>query len=126
MTAPTFIGGKELPTGSRVVVPFRQLHFDGSVYGPDVNSFVPERFIRSKTLDHSPSYLPFGGGISYCPGRFLARDEFSVFVALVLSRFDVEVVGDKKVLELDTMKPSTGLLSPKPGEDVLLRLAPRL
>lgn len=101
------------------------MHFDGSVYGPDVDMFVPERFIRSKTLSHSSSYRPFGGGVSYCPGRFIARREFAMLVALVLARFDVEVVGDNKFPDLDSGKPTIGLISPKPGEDVLLKLTPR-
>lgn len=126
VTAPTSIGGKELPVGCRVLVPFRQLHFDSSVYGPDVNSFVPERFIRSKKLSHSSSYRPFGGGLSYCPGRFIAQQEVSVFVALVPVRFNVEVVGDKKLPDLDVGKPTNGLIGPKPGEDVILKLTPRL
>ena len=126
VTTPTSIGGKELPAGSRVIVPFRQLHFDSNVYGPDVDDFAPERFIRSKTLTHSSSYRPFGGGISYCPGRFIARQEVGVFVTLVLARFKVEVAGDMKMPELDAEKPTTGLMSPKPGEDVLLKLTPRL
>lgn len=125
VTTPTSVGGKELPAGSRVIVPFRQLHFDGSVYGPDVDAFAPERFIRSKALAHSSSYRPFGGGISYCPGRFIARQEVGVFVALLLARFKVELAGDTKMPELDVEKPTTGLMSPRPGEDVLLRLTPR-
>ena len=38
----------------------------------------------------------------------------------------MDVVGEKKLPSLDTMKSSTGLLSPKPEENVLLKLAPRL
>ena len=109
-----------------MVVPFRQMHFDGGVYGYDVDALVLERFIRSNTLTHSPSYRPFGGGISYWPGRFIARQEITVFIVLVLPRFNVEVVGDSKFPELDTEKPTTGLMSPKSGEDVLLQLTSRV
>ena len=126
VTSPTSIGGKKFSVGSRVVVPFRQMHFDGGVYGYDVDTLVPERFIRSNTLTHSPSYRPFGGGISYWPGRFIARQEVAVFIALVLARFNVEVVGDRKFPELDAEKPTTGLMSPNPGEDVLLQLTSKV
>lgn len=125
VTAPTSIGGKALPVGSRVVVPVQQLHFNRSIYGPDVNEFAPERFIRSKNLTHSSSYRPFGGGISYCPGRLLARQEVSVFIALALAKFDVEIVGERKVPVVDQGKPAAGMMSPKLGEDLLLRLSPR-
>ncbi|ERF70298.1 hypothetical protein EPUS_06339 [Endocarpon pusillum Z07020] len=125
VTAPTSIGGKALPVGSCVVVPAQQLHFNRSIYGPDVNEFAPERFIRSKNLTHSSSYRPFGGGISYCPGRLLARQEVSIFIALALARFDVEIVGERKFPVADKGKPTAGVMSPKPGEDLLLRLSPR-
>ncbi|KAF7511886.1 hypothetical protein GJ744_003119 [Endocarpon pusillum] len=125
VTAPTSIGGKALPVGSRVVVPVQQLHFNRSIYGPDVNEFAPERFIRSKNLTHSSSYRPFGGGTSYCPGRLLARQEVSVFIALALARFDVEIVGERGVPVVDKGLPAGGVMSPKPGEDLLLRLSPR-
>ena len=125
-TAPTLIGGKKFSVGSRVVVAFRQMHFDGGVYSYGVHASVPERFIRSNTLTHSPSHRLFGGGISYWPGRFIARQEMAVFIALVLPRFNVEVVGDRKFPELDAEKATTGLMIPKSGEDVLLQLTSRV
>ena len=125
VTAPTTISGKEFPTGSRVVLPLRQLHFNSSIFGNDVTEWVPQRFMRNEKLMHSSSYRPFGGGLSYCPGRLIARQEVAVFVAVMLKKFDVEVVGDGKLPKLDGRKPSTGMMSPKVGEDVLVRLRPR-
>ena len=125
MTAPTTISGKEFATGSRVVLPLRQLHFDSRVFGTDVNEWVPQRFMRNEKLVHSSSYRPFGGGLSYCPGRLIARQEVAVFVAVMLKRYDVEIVGDGRLPRLDGRKPSTGMMSPGIGEDVLVRVTPR-
>lgn len=125
VTVPTVIGGKLLPTGSRVMVPFRQMLLDPNAFGVDVGVFNPERFIRDKRLAGSASYRPFGGGSSYCPGRFIARQECVVFIALLFSKYDVEVGGERKVPQLDIGKPTTGLMSPCEGEDVVLLLAPR-
>ncbi|KAL9095448.1 MAG: hypothetical protein Q9165_002319 [Trypethelium subeluteriae] len=126
VTAPITIGGKKLPQGSRVIVPFRQMHFDGRYFGQDVDSFNPERFVKNKNLTHSPSYRPFGGGISYCPGRFIARQEVGVFITLLLHRFDVGLGGNRKFPELNNEKPTTGLMDPKPGEDVHVVLRPKV
>lgn len=108
-----------------MVLPLRQLHLNSSVFGTDVNEWVPQRFVRNEKLGHSSSYRPFGGGLTYCPGRLIARQEVTVFVAVMLKRFDVEVVGDGKLPRLDGRKPSTGMMSPGPGEDVLVRLRSR-
>ena len=125
VTSPTAIGGKILPKGSRVIVPFRQMHFDDEYFGANVNEFDPERFVKNKKLTHSPSYRPFGGGISYCPGRFIAHQEVMVFLALLLGRFEPRVVGNGKFPQLDNSKPTTGLMSPRNGEDVLVELTPK-
>lgn len=125
VTAPTTISGKTLPVGSRVIVPFRQMHFDERVFGGDIEGFRPERFVENKGLVNSTSYRPFGGGISYCPGRFIARQEVCVIIALLLRGYKTEVVGDRKFPELDAGKPTTGLMDAKVGEDVLLKLTPR-
>ncbi|CAD6446126.1 2e5bed58-8b25-417b-ab5c-118505115baa [Sclerotinia trifoliorum] len=125
VTAPTKIGGKILPVGSRVIVPFRQMHFDERVFGGDIEAFHPERFVENKGLVNSTSYRPFGGGISYCPGRFIARQEVCVFIALLLKGYQTELVGDRKFPKLDAGKPTTGLMDAKIGEEVLLKLTPR-
>lgn len=124
VTETTYIGSKRFPVGSRVMVPFRQMHFNEHVYdSPHV--FDPERFILNKKLAHSTSYRPFGGGISYCPGRFIAKQEVCVFIALILKKYDIAVHGNQQMPELDTRKPTTGLMSPKDGEDMVLRLRAR-
>lgn len=125
VTAPTTIGGKALSVGLRVIVPFRQMHFDERVFGGDVEALHPERFVENKGLANSTSYRPFGGGISYCPGRFIARQEVCIFIALLLKGYETEVVGDKHFPKLDAGKPTTGLMDAKTGEDVLLELMPR-
>jgi hypothetical protein len=39
------------------------------------------------------SYMPFGAGMHVCAGRFLARAEILIFIALLFRNFDCELVG---------------------------------
>lgn len=70
LTEDTIIGGKTLRKSNRVMIPYRQLHFNEDVFGKDVNDFDPKRFLKDDSLQRSPSWRPFGGGITMCPGRF--------------------------------------------------------
>ena len=38
---------------------------------------------------------PFGGGVSYCPGRVFAEKQIMAFLAGVADRLEVEVIGGR-------------------------------
>ncbi|KAF7586369.1 hypothetical protein BBP40_009015, partial [Aspergillus hancockii] len=72
VTSDTIIGGKVLRKGNRLMIPYRQLHFDESTFGLEypVDEFRPERFRqKAKNLTRSDNWRPFGGGTTMCPGR---------------------------------------------------------
>ena len=130
---PTIIGGKTLRPGNKIIMPYRQLHYNEDEYGSTTFQFDPERFLKDKDLSHSPSFRPFGGGSTYCPGRFIARQEVVTFVALVLYRFDFELANGKDVKgaravpsfpDLEEGKPCLGVMGPAGGNDVFLRVKP--
>jgi cytochrome P450 len=83
------IGGFKLREGTNVLIPYRQLHFNEGVFGSDVWVFNPDRFLKNKSLNRNVSYRPFGGGSTYCPGRFIARQEVVAFIAIALYRYDI-------------------------------------
>lgn len=122
----TTVGDFTLRKGIEVIVPYSQLHFDKSVWGPSPAQFNPERFLKNSHLKQSPSFKPFGGGSTYCPGRFLARQEVMTFVAVVLHRFDVTLspagaYGKKQRMpSIDHKTLAVSLMSPMAGEDLLL------
>ncbi len=131
VVAPTRLGSKVLRAGRKVLIPHRQLHNNQSVFGPNASSFDAERFLRQKDLSRNPSYRPFGGGSTYCPGRIVARQEIFAFVALALQRFEVgltEAPGDgegtgegtQAFPRLDEMTPSLGVMAPQKGDDVFV------
>ena len=128
IVAPVVIGNKDLCCGNNIMIPIRQLHYDEDAFGSDADEFDPERFLNNK-LDHSPSYKPFAGGVTHCPGRFLAKQEVLVFVALVLQRFDIELVGNSSVgsedirrPEIDHVRPNMGIMAPVKGTEVYIKL----
>lgn len=127
----TIIGSKTLRPGRKLLMPYRQLHLDGNVWGPHAAEFDPGRFLKDKDLSRSPSFRPFGGGNGYCPGRFLARREVFMFVATVLRRFELALVPrsdgrQQKFPELDETTPTGGILSPLSGDDVFVQVQPRI
>ena len=124
----TGIGGKFLRAGNRILLPYRQMLFDSKIFGTDAEDFNPHRFLNDKKLSSSSSFRPFGGGATYCPGRFLAKAEVLTFVALVICRFNLDLAIDKgkpggRFPIMETRRPCLGIMSPKEGEDVMLRVS---
>lgn len=133
--SPTEIGGKILQPGNTILIPFRQLHHNEKVFGNDPTSFDPKRFLKDKNLINSSSFKPFGGGRNYCPGRFIAKHEMLVFVALVLNRFEIDLApfaikngmasGPQKFPILDHLTPALGVNGPVGGSDVFVNIKRR-
>lgn len=86
------------------------IHEDASIWGPDVASFNPRRFIDSphgtktgpmesqKKTVHPAAWRGFGGGLVYCPGRHFAQSEiFSLVAVLVLGWEFAPITGEEKI-----------------------------
>src|SRR5690606_6982421 len=95
------------------------MHLHPEIYAnPD--QFQWDRFL-GKQKPNSFSYqgeflkyslLPFGIGLSMCPGRHFARNEFKVVTALVLNWCDIELK-ETKIPALDMGRVGLGSLTPK-------------
>lgn len=124
------IGGKTLQPGRKLLMPYKQLHVDAAVFGPDADSFDARRFMENKSLERSTSWRPFGGAKTHCPGRFLARREVYMFLAIALFRFDLKLVprpGERmaRFPRADTSVPAGGLLPPVKGDDAFVGITCR-
>lgn len=126
LTRDTVIGGRLMRKGNKILVPYRLLHFNESVFGEEIQDFRPQRFEgRAGRLTRGPGWRPFGGGKTMCPGHFIAKRETMLFVAMVLQRFDVEMAGAPTVLEPDLGKPVLGLADCEEGQEFMMRMTPR-
>ena len=75
------------------------------------------------TEDLTSVYIPWGGGSNICPGRYYAKSEMCLIVAMLLWAFDIEFLDVEAARK---MKPSMavfaiGTLSPSGNNPVRLR-----
>lgn len=91
--------------------PTRQSHLNRELFGSDATELHPERFLKDKKLANQKGYHPLGGGNTYCPGRFLAKQEVYTLVALMLYRFDIDVE-DGSLPTVNAAEPSLGAMRP--------------
>ncbi|KAI1406189.1 cytochrome P450 [Hypoxylon fuscum] len=89
------------------------IHADKSIWGDDVATFNPQRFLDKRdggakpNAIHPAAFRAFGGGKTLCPGRHFAMNEILAFVALVVLQFDMEPArGDK----IEVPKKNDGVL----------------
>ena len=86
----------KLRKGSRLAFYPAQMHLDAAVYDRP-NAFDADRFsggrgdatLRGRRLP--APLMPFGGGVSMCPGRAFARNDVKLFVAKMLLNYDLRL-----------------------------------
>jgi len=78
LTAPTTLGGVQLPAGARVLLPFAAANRDETAFAA-AGTFNPE---RPNAADH----LAFGQGVHYCLGAPLGRLEATIALRQIACR----------------------------------------
>lgn len=71
------------------------------------------------------NFRPFRGGVSLCPGQFLAIEGAKFFIMLALVRCGIRLADGEKnkgMPEMALAKPTAGLISPLVGQDVLIEV----
>lgn len=84
----TRLGSVVLPAGTQLLLSVFLNHRDPAVWGADAHQFVPDRFRDAKA---ERNLLSFGIGERRCAGLSFALQEIKIFLALALSRYDIEV-----------------------------------
>ncbi|KAJ5733722.1 cytochrome P450 monooxygenase [Penicillium malachiteum] len=130
----TIFGGKRVAKRTRFLIPQRIQTMSFDAFGQDADEFDSYRFARDPSLIRKVEFRGFGGGASMCRGKPIGRAQSGLFIALMLWRYDVEMVGpDQNVLgvtgkpfpRLDEARPSIGPAKPKGSDDMILRLSRR-
>lgn len=119
----TEIGNKVLRGGNFALVPVCQLHDDGGIFGMNAEHFDARRFEKHSELTGCNSFKPYGGGKTYCPGRFFAMQEIFAFVAVMLNRYHVHLDSLGQAFPRpDESSLTFGVSRPLPGEDLRIVL----
>ncbi len=120
-TTLTLSNGQEvhLREGDQVALYPQLVHHDEEIYDQP-ESYRYDRFLeggkprrhftrRGERVRHY--LMPFGGGVSMCPGRHFARNEIKLTVALLLNEFELSIE-DPSVPSLDQSRAGLGILPP--------------
>ncbi|KAK0733497.1 cytochrome P450 [Lasiosphaeria miniovina] len=120
------LGGKyKVGPSDAIIVNLKGLHHDPAVWGDDVDEFKPERFLDGGFERLPPNaWRPFGTGVRSCIGRYLAEQEITMAVALILQRFVIEAADPDYQLKVKptlTIKPDGFFIKARrrPGKDHL-------
>ncbi|KAI1074867.1 cytochrome P450 [Whalleya microplaca] len=59
------------------------------------------------------AWIPYGGGHHACPGRLLAKRIMLLSTAMLINRFDVEILADERALAFDSPRFGFGVRKPR-------------
>ncbi|KAL8921585.1 MAG: hypothetical protein Q9172_003944 [Xanthocarpia lactea] len=122
-----------LKAGNIIQMPGYPVHTLSSVWGSDVESFNPSRFLKLEKKSkekaqkqHPASFRSFGGGATLCPGRHFAAAEICAAAAMMVMRFDLEPAGNGGVWTIPDWKHGkVASAVPPPDRDVKVRVRMR-
>ncbi len=109
LTAPTRIGGVDLPAGVGAAPNIFAAHRRPDVW-PDPERFDPDRFLGVRPNPYT--FFPFGGGMRRCLGMAFALYEMKMVLATVLARTEIALApgyGIRVVRRNVTWAPSEGM-----------------
>lgn len=104
------------------VFPYSAVQVDPEIH-PDPQSFKYDRFLNPDGSKKTDFYkggkkvkyynMPWGAGVSMCPGRFFATNELKQFVFLMLVYFEFELKNpEEKIPEIDFKRWGFGSMQP--------------
>ena len=98
---------------------------------PSVDTFCAERFLKYPEKGGEPFFsaenltgywIPYSGGSNICLGRYYAKQEIIGAMAIMLTLFDIEILGDENIGEPDAERIfGFGVMKPKRNVPVRMR-----
>ncbi|KAL7746056.1 hypothetical protein RI367_008637 [Sorochytrium milnesiophthora] len=120
--------GLVVPAGTPVQVDMLRLHRDPTIWGKDVLQFNPEHwrdisFLTGGSTDtkqdvalmpaqHNYAWMPFGAGQRICLGQSFSILEQRVILAMILMRYEWDVVGDEEAIKGNLRPSDSNLMHP--------------
>ncbi|TPX12161.1 uncharacterized protein E0L32_007047 [Thyridium curvatum] len=108
--------GYRIPAGSIVIANHWAITREEAVFGPDVEDFMPERWVAPDTAETGQirdlPVVGFGYGRRTCPGRHFARNILWISMARVLWAFKVKAGLDEQMEEtvVEALNSTDGLV----------------
>ena len=107
----------DIRAGDGVAIYPALTHLDPRVF-PNPDTYIVDRFLDNPTPTLNgqrvaQAFMPFGAGVSMCPGRHWARNEILVLVAMMVQRCEWVVEKGVKVPPVDYTRVGIGVYSPK-------------
>ncbi|XP_078087554.1 5-beta-cholestane-3-alpha,7-alpha-diol 12-alpha-hydroxylase-like [Mustelus asterias] len=113
-----------LRKGDRLALfPYLSSHMDPEIH-PEPHTFRFDRFLQADGSSRKTEFykggkklkyynMPWGAGVSMCPGRFFAVNELKQFVFLMLSYFEFELVNpQEEIPPIDCSRWGFGIMQP--------------
>ncbi|KAK0497941.1 cytochrome P450 [Armillaria luteobubalina] len=110
--------GYHIPRGATVVCNSWAMLHDEAVYGPETETFNPDRFMKDGVLNPDVPFPmeTFGFGRRICPGRDLAIDSIKITIVSLLAVFEFgkAVDAEGNTIEVSGEYLSGALIHPAP------------
>ncbi|BFZ03334.1 hypothetical protein BsWGS_06373 [Bradybaena similaris] len=82
------IGGYTVPAGTQIIPSLDSILFDKKIWGDDVDSFKPERFLdEDRKVRYPEQFVPFSLGKRMCIGEAMAKMELFMFFGAMIQKF---------------------------------------
>lgn len=105
--------GYRIPANSLVIPVQWAINREEAIFGSNVESFVPERWLSSGKDHAGLAAAAFGFGRRTCPGRHFARNSLWLSMACILWAFNIKPARDPQTgeaIEVDSMAATDGLV----------------
>jgi len=80
-----------IPKNSLVLISRHLVHYDEN-YWKNPSIYLPDRFLQKIK---NWAFIPFGGGIHSCPGRFYALFVVKLVISILVKEYDITVPGGR-------------------------------
>ncbi|KPM45230.1 Benzoate 4-monooxygenase [Neonectria ditissima] len=85
---------EHFPEGTVLSVPSYTIHHDADIWGPDVEEFQPDRWLKL-TERQKASFNPFSYGPRACVGQNVAHMELALIIGTAFRRYDFKLYQTK-------------------------------